>query len=72
VSPEQIAQQNERNDQTLNNFWINLMSILNNAPDRSMLQDVIVTDLKVLKDDVPDSWIDTDQRVSLEISNNIK
>ncbi len=39
------------------------MSILDNAPDRSMLQDVIVTTLKVLSDDLPDSWINTEQRV---------
>ncbi len=64
VTPEQIAEQNERNDQILNNFWTNLMSLLDNAPDQSMLQDIIVTTLKVLSDDVPDSWINTDQRVS--------
>ncbi len=60
---EQIAEQNQRNDQLLNNFWTNLMSILDNAPDQSMLQDVIVTTLKVLSDDLPDSWINTEQRV---------
>jgi hypothetical protein len=64
VTPEQIAEQNERNDQILNNFWTNLMSLLDNSPDQSMLQDIIVTTLKVLSDDVPDSWINTDQRVS--------
>ncbi len=40
------------------------MSLLDNAPDRSMLQDIIVTTLKVLNHDVPDSWINTEQRVS--------
>jgi hypothetical protein len=39
------------------------MTILDNAPDQSMLQDVIVTTLKVLKDDIPDSWVNTEQRV---------
>jgi hypothetical protein len=63
ATAEQIAEQNQRNDQLLNNFWTNLMSILDNAPDRSMLQDVIVTTLKVLSDDLPDSWINTEQRV---------
>jgi hypothetical protein len=63
ATAEQIAEQNQRNDQLLNNFWTNLMSILDNAPDQSMLQDVIVTTLKVLSDDLPDSWINTEQRV---------
>lgn len=40
------------------------MSLLDNAPDQSMLQDIIVTTLKVLKDDVPETWINTEQRVS--------
>ncbi|CAF4994224.1 unnamed protein product, partial [Rotaria socialis] len=43
LTPEQIAQQIERNDQTLNHFWKDLMPILDNSPDRSMLQDIIVT-----------------------------
>ncbi len=63
ATAEQIAEQNQRNDQLLNNFWTNLMSILDNAPDQSMLQDVIVTTLKVLSDDLPDTWINTEQRV---------
>jgi hypothetical protein len=64
ATPEQIAEDNQRNDQILNNFWTNLMSLLDNAPDRSMLQDIIVTTLKVLNADLPDSWINTEQRVS--------
>ncbi len=64
ATPEQIAEQNEQDNQILNNFWTNLMSLLDNAPDRSMLQDIIVTTLKVLNDDVPDSWINNEQRVS--------
>lgn len=64
ATPEQIAEQNNRNDQSLNDFWTNLMPLLDNAPDRSMLQDVIVTTLKVANDDVPDSWVNTEQRVS--------
>lgn len=63
MTPEQIAEQNERNDQILRQFWIQLMSTLDNAPDQSMLQDVIVTDLKVTNDEVPDSWVNIDQRV---------
>ncbi|CAF4304519.1 unnamed protein product, partial [Adineta steineri] len=63
-TPEQIAEQNQRNDQVLNQFWTELMPILNKAPDQSMLQDVIVTTLKVLRDNLPDSWINTDQRVN--------
>lgn len=69
ASPEQIAEQNERNDQTLNHFWTNLMPLLDNAPDRSMLQDIIVTTLKVLNEDLPDSWVDTEQRVSQQRSS---
>ncbi|CAF0831903.1 unnamed protein product [Rotaria sp. Silwood1] len=65
LTPEQIAQQNERNDQILNNFWKTLMPLLDNAPDRSMLQDIIVTTLKVSNDDVPDSWSNTEQRIKL-------
>ncbi len=64
ATPEQIAEQIEQDNQILNNFWTNLMSLLDNAPDRSMLQDIIVTTLKVLNDDVPDSWINNEQRVS--------
>ena len=64
ATAEQIGEQNERNDQVLSSFWTKLMPLLDNAPDRSMLQDVIVTTLKVLKDDVPDSWVNTEQRVS--------
>ncbi|CAF1080181.1 unnamed protein product [Adineta steineri] len=64
-TPEQIAEQNQRNDQVLNQFWTELMPILNKAPDQSMLQDVIVTTLKVLRDNLPDSWINTDQRLKL-------
>ncbi len=40
------------------------MSILDNSPDQSMLQDVIVTPLQILNDDVPDSWVNTEERVS--------
>ena len=40
------------------------MSILDNSPDQSMLQDVIVTTLQILNDDVPDSWVNTEERVS--------
>lgn len=40
------------------------MSLLDNAPDQSMLQDVIVTTLKIPHNDVPDTWINTEQRVS--------
>jgi hypothetical protein len=43
------------------------MPILDNAPDQSMLQDVIVTTLKVPNDEIPDSWINTEQRVSYKI-----
>ena len=70
ATPEQIAEQNNRNDQSLNDFWTNLMPLLDNAPDRSMLQDVIVTTLKVANDDVPDSWVNTEQRVSSSWSSN--
>ena len=48
------------------------MPLLDNAPDRSMLQDVIVTTLKVLNEDVPDSWVNTEQRVSQHLSLNEK
>ncbi|CAF0734574.1 unnamed protein product [Rotaria sordida] len=65
LTPEQIAQQNERNDQILNNFWKTLMPLLDNAPDRSTLQDIIVTTLKVSNDDVPNSWTNTEQRIKL-------
>lgn len=64
VTPEQIAQQNEQNDQILNTFWKDLMPMLDNSPDRSMLQDIIVTTLKVPRDDVPNSWVNIEQRVS--------
>jgi len=37
--------------------------LLDNSPDGSMLQDVIVTTLKVPDNAVPDSWVNTDQRV---------
>jgi hypothetical protein len=40
------------------------MPLLDNSPDQSMLQDVIVTTLKVSNDDVPDSWLNTEQKVS--------
>jgi hypothetical protein len=66
ATPEQIAEQNEQNDQILNNFWTNLISVLDNAPDQSMLQDIIVTTLKILNDDIPDTWINTEQRVSYQ------
>ena len=66
ATPEQIAEQNQRNDQTIHNFWTNLMPILDNSPDQSMLQDVIVTTLKVMSNELPDSWINTEQRVSDE------
>ena len=59
VTPEQIAQQTERNDQILRQFWAQLISTLDNAPDQSMLQDLIVTNLKVIDDEVPDSWVNT-------------
>lgn len=39
------------------------MSLLDNSPDGSMLQDVIVTTLKVPDNAVPESWVNTDQRV---------
>lgn len=45
------------------------MPILDNAPDRSMLQDVIVTTLKVPNDQVPNSWTDTDQRVRIRLKS---
>ena len=64
ATPEQIAEQNQRNDQVLNTFWSGLMPILDNAPDQSMLQDVIVTTLKVPYEQLPDSWINTEQKVS--------
>ncbi|CAF2905403.1 unnamed protein product [Rotaria sp. Silwood2] len=38
---------------------------IDNAPDRSMLQDIIVTTLKVSNNDVPDSWTNTEQRIKL-------
>lgn len=63
VTPEQIVQQNERNDQVIHQFWNKLMSVLDNSPDQSMLQDVIVTNLKVPRDEVPESWINIEQRV---------
>ncbi|CAF5214171.1 unnamed protein product, partial [Rotaria magnacalcarata] len=62
LTPEQIAQQLERNDQALNTFWKDLMPILDNSPDRSMLQDVIVTTLKVPSDEVPNLWSNIEQR----------
>lgn len=64
-TPEQIDEQNQHNDQILNHLWTNLMPLLDNAPDRSMLQDVIVTTLKVPDNEVPKSWVDTDQRIKL-------
>ena len=64
ATPEQIAEQNQRNDQVLNTFWSSLMPILDSAPDQSMLQDVIVTTLKVPYEQLPDSWISTEQKVS--------
>jgi hypothetical protein len=67
ATPEQIAEQNQRNDQVLGNFWSSLMPILDSAPDQSMLQDVIVTTLKVPHDELPKSWIDADQKVSSAI-----
>jgi hypothetical protein len=42
------------------------MSLLDNAPDQSMLQDIIVTTLKVLNDDIPDSWVNTEQKVRVK------
>ena len=69
VTPEQIAQQTERNDQILRQFWAQLISTLDNAPDQSMLQDLIVTNLKVIDDEVPDSWVNTDQRVSFTMEH---
>ncbi|CAF3921090.1 unnamed protein product, partial [Rotaria magnacalcarata] len=65
LTPEQIAQQLERNDQALNTFWKDLMPILDNSPDRSMLQDVIVTTLKVPSDEVPNLWSNIEQRTKL-------
>jgi hypothetical protein len=74
ATPEQIAQQNERNDQVIHQFWNKLMSILDNSPDQSMLQDVIVTTLKVPHNEIPESWINLEQRVrhmlSLEDRSN--
>ncbi|CAF0822833.1 unnamed protein product [Adineta ricciae] len=64
-TPEQIAEQNQKNDQVLNTFWSSLMPILDNAPDQSMLQDVIVTTLKVPYEQLPDSWINTEQKFRL-------
>ncbi|CAF4641723.1 unnamed protein product [Rotaria socialis] len=45
--------------------YVDLMPILDNSPDRSMLQDIIVTSLKVPSDDVPNSWSNTEQRTKL-------
>ena len=70
VTPELIAQQNERNDQAIHQFWNKLMSVLDNSPDQSMLQDVIVTNLKVPHDEVPESWIIIEQRVRRMLSLN--
>ncbi|UJR27796.1 hypothetical protein I4U23_009067 [Adineta vaga] len=64
-TPEQITEQNQRNDQVINHFWTSLMPILDNAPDQSMLQDVIVTTLKVPHEELPDSWINSDQKFRL-------
>lgn len=47
----------------LTNFWSKVMPILDGAPDQSMLQDVIVTTLKVPHDELPNSWIDAEQKV---------
>lgn len=63
MSAEQIAQRNEHNDQVLHGFWTHLMSVLDAAPDRSMLQDVIVTNLQVAMHELPEAWIHTEQRV---------
>jgi hypothetical protein len=39
------------------------MTTLDDSPDRSMLQDVIVTNLKVPLNELPQSWINIEQRV---------
>lgn len=67
MTPEQLAFEQEKNEQVLIDFWNNLMPTLDNSPDQSMLQDLIITSLKVPENEIPQSWVNVEQRVKKHV-----